>query len=246
MKILTGTSGYGYKEWKGNFYPDKLSADKMLGFYSSRLPVVEINNTFYRMPTADVLHSWAQQVPGGFIFAIKAPQIITHIKRLNNVKEETNYFFKTISTLDKKLGPVLFQFPGSFRENLSLLTEFLDLIPPKTPCAFLFRNKSWFHEETYSLLRKENLVLGLEDTDENPIQDIIRTAGWGYLRLRRTDYTDIELSQWAKKVLDQDWKKAFVFFKHEDDEAARGPQLAMNFSELVNGSRNSIVILNAH
>ena len=111
MRILTGTSGYGYKEWKGNFYPEKISADKMLGYYSSKLSTVEINNTFYRMPTANVVLSWAQQVPAGFTFVIKAPQIITHAKRLNDVKEETRYFFKTISGLGKKLGPVLFQFP---------------------------------------------------------------------------------------------------------------------------------------
>jgi len=233
MKILTGTSGYGYKEWKGNFYPEKMSADKMLAFYASKLPAVEINNTFYRMPTADVLHSWAEQVPAGFVFVIKAPQIITHVKRLNNVREETHYFFKTISTLDKKLGPVLFQFPGSFRENLTLLKDFLDLIPPRTACAFLFRNKSWFNEGTYRLLRERKFSLGLEDTDEEPIADIMSTAPWGYLRLRRNDYSESELSQWTKKVHDQLWKKAFVFFKHEDDAAARGPQLAVSFSKLV-------------
>jgi uncharacterized protein YecE (DUF72 family) len=233
MKILTGTSGYGYKEWKGNFYPEKLSADKMLAFYSRRLSTVEINNTFYRMPTASVVQSWAEQVPAGFTFVIKAPQIITHVKRLKEVKEETRYFFKTIAFLGKKLGPVLFQFPGSFRENLSLLEDFLGLVPPRALCAFLFRNKSWFQEETYGLLRNGKFCLGLEDTDEEPIRDIVGTASWGYLRLRRTDYTEEELSQWADKVTAQGWKKAFVFFKHEDDEAARGPQLAESFNELV-------------
>jgi uncharacterized protein YecE (DUF72 family) len=236
MKILTGTSGYGYKEWKGTFYPEKMSADKMLSFYSGRLSTVEINNTFYRMPTAHVVMSWAEQVPAGFTFVIKAPQIITHVKRLKDVKEETRYFIKTISSLGRKLGSVLFQFPGSFRENLLLLEDFLGLIPPKTPCAFLFRSKSWFHDATYDLLRKGKFCLGLEDTDEEPVEEIISTAPWGYLRLRRSDYTETELSQWAKKVLAQKWKKAFVFFKHEDDEAARGPQLAKSFDELVSRS----------
>jgi uncharacterized protein YecE (DUF72 family) len=233
MKILTGTSGYGYKEWKGNFYPEKISADKMLGFYSSTFPTVEINNTFYRMPTASVVASWARQVPAGFSFVIKAPQIITHIKRLEGVKEETRYFFKTISTLGKKLGPVLFQFPGSFRQDLALLEDFLPLVPPKTLCAFLFRSKSWFQDGTYDLLRKGKFCLGLEDTDEEPVQDIVSTAAWGYLRLRKTDYTNADLSRMAKRVLAQKWKKAFVFFKHEDDEAARGPKLAASFDKLV-------------
>jgi uncharacterized protein YecE (DUF72 family) len=236
MKILTGTSGYGYKEWKGTFYPDKISADKMLGFYSSKLSTVEINNTFYRMPTANVVLSWARQVPAGFTFVIKAPQIITHVKRLNDVKEETRHLFKTISSLGKKLGPVLFQFPGSFRENLPLLKDFLDIIPPKTACAFIFRHTSWFQDKTYSLLRNQKFCLGLEDTDESPIDDIISTASWGYLRLRRTDYSDAELSQWGKKVLAQQWKKSYVFFKHEDDEAARGPLLATSFEALVSRS----------
>ena len=236
MKILTGTSGYGYKEWKGNFYPETLTADKMLDFYALRLPTVEINNTFYRMPTANVVLSWNKHVPARFIFAIKAPQIITHVKRLEGVKEETRYFFKTISTLGKKLGPVLFQFPGGFRQNLPLLEDFLRLVPPQSLCAFIFRNKSWFNEKTYGLLGKGKFCLGLEDTDEEPIQDIVGTAPWGYLRLRRADYSDAGLSQWAEKVLGQKWKKAYVFFKHEDDAAARGPMLAESFNKLVSGS----------
>jgi uncharacterized protein YecE (DUF72 family) len=236
MKILTGTSGYGYKEWKGNFYPEKLSADKMLAFYSSRLSTVEINNTFYRMPTANVVQAWADEVPARFAFAIKAPQIITHIKRLRDVKEETRYFFKTIAGLGSKLGPVLFQFPGSFRKNLTLLESFLGLIPPKVPCAFIFRNKSWLEDATYELLRKNKACLGIEDTDEDPVTEIVGTASWGYMRLRRMDYAADALSQWARKVQDQKWRKAYVFFKHEDDAAARGPQLALSFAKMVNQS----------
>jgi uncharacterized protein YecE (DUF72 family) len=235
MEILTGTSGYGYKEWKGNFYPDKISADKMLAFYSGRLSAVEINNTFYRMPTPTVIESWAEQVPAGFVFAVKAPQIITHVKRLKNVKEETRYFIKTISSLGNKLGPVLFQFPGSFRKNIPLLEEFLGIIPVKTLCAFLFRSATWFHEETYSLLRKGKYCLCYEDTDEKAVENIISTAPWGYLRLRRNEYTDSNLSQWGGKILAQEWTRAFVFFKHEDDAQATGPSLAMRFGEKVKG-----------
>ena len=233
MQILTGTSGYGYKEWKGNFYPDKIPANKMLAFYASKLATVEINNTFYRMPTANMVYSWAQQVPDGFTFVIKAPQIITHVKRMKDTKEETHYFLKTISSLGNKLGPALFQFPGSFHANIPLLAEFLDSVPKKSMCAFLFRHKSWFKDETSDLLRSHKQALCFEDADENPIDSIVPTASWGYLRLRKTDYTDNDLSQWANKVLAQDWQKAFVFFKHEDDAAARGPQLAASFNEIV-------------
>src|SRR4030042_7111833 len=117
LKIHVGTSGYAYKEWKGKFYPEKIPSKEMLRFYSGRLNTVEINNTFYHMPTESVLTSWAEQVPGDFVFALKAPQVITHLKRLWNVSDETEYFFRTLSVLDRKLGPVLFQFPKSFRAN---------------------------------------------------------------------------------------------------------------------------------
>ncbi|MGZ3605966.1 MAG: DUF72 domain-containing protein, partial [Thermodesulfobacteriota bacterium] len=117
MKIYVGTSGYAYKEWKGKFYPEKISPDEMLRFYSGRLNTVEINNTFYRMPKESVVISWSKKVPEHFVFAIKAPQIITHLKRLRSVSEETGYLFRTLSVLDQKLGPVLFQFPKSFRAD---------------------------------------------------------------------------------------------------------------------------------
>ena len=129
MKICAGTSGYGYKEWKGTFYPEKIQAGEMLGFYSERLNSVEINNTFYHMPTKVVLSSWAKQVPQDFVFAIKAPQVITHMKRLRNVEEESEYLFRTLAVLQGKLGPVLFQFPKSFHADRSALESFLNIVP---------------------------------------------------------------------------------------------------------------------
>ncbi len=229
MKIFAGTSGYGYKEWKGIFYPEDISPKTMLRFYSERLNAVEINNTFYRMPTEGVLESWAGQVPDGFIFALKAPQIITHLKLLRNVEEETRHLFRTLSVLQGKLGPVLFKFPGSFRADRPALAAFLDLIPD-IPCAFEFRSPSWLDSEILDLLRKKGCCLCTADTDKNPAREILNTAPWGYLRLRRSDYTDAALSQWLQKVLSQKWKIAFVFFKHE--EGAKGPEMAMRFREL--------------
>lgn len=231
MKIYTGTSGYSYKEWKGNFYPEKISADKMLPYYSTKLTAVEINNTYYRMPKMSVIETWAGEVPSNFLFAVKAPQIITHIKRLKNVSEETRYFLTLVAGLDKKLGTVLFQFPASFKQDIPLLENFLKHIPAKIICTFDFRSATWFNEETYKLLGEREFSLCLEDTDENPVIDITSTAPWGYLRLRRTDYTDADLSGWSKRILSQKWKKVFVFFKHEGDEA-KGPLLAINFRSL--------------
>jgi uncharacterized protein YecE (DUF72 family) len=230
MKIYTGTSGYGYKEWKGIFYPEKIPPKEMLRFYAERLGAVEINNTFYHMPTADVLDSWAEQVPAGFIFALKAPQVITHFRRLRHVGEEARYLFGTLPVLGKKLGPVLFQFPESFHADQALLKAFIDLIPGAISVSFEFRNPSWLNDEILDLLRKKDCSLCNADTDENPAGEIISTASWGYLRLRRSDYTDADLSQWLSRILAQKWKTAFVFFKHEDE--AMGPKLAMRFREL--------------
>jgi uncharacterized protein YecE (DUF72 family) len=230
MKIYIGTSGYGYKEWKGKFYPEKISPKEMLRFYSERLNSVEINNTFYHMPVKGVLASWAEQVPDDFVFALKAPQVITHLKRLRNVEEETEYLFRSLSVLDRKLGPVLFQFPGSFRADRPALKGFLDLIPGNISCAFEFRSPSWTDVEILELLSERGCSLCTSDVDENPAHEIINTAPWGYLRLRRSDYTDTDLSQWMERILLQKWERAFIFFKHEEE--ARGPELAVRFREL--------------
>jgi len=230
MKIHIGTSGYGYKEWKGIFYPEKISPHDMLHFYGERFDTVEINYTFYHMPTVAGLSLWAEQVPDDFSFALKSPQVMTHLKLLKNVNEEARYFFKTLSVLEKKAGPALFQLPGSFRANSQVLKEFLALIPKNMPCAFEFRSKSWFKKEILELLREHGCSLCIADTDEKPADEIISTAPWGYLRLRRSDYTEAGLSQWLDRILAQNWERAFVFFKHEEE--AKGPELAKRFREL--------------
>ncbi|MBI5073998.1 MAG: DUF72 domain-containing protein [Nitrospirae bacterium] len=231
MKIYTGTSGYGYKEWKGLFYPAKIPPKDMLHFYAERLNAVEINNTFYHMPTADVLDSWAEQVPPHFIFAVKAPQVITHFRRLRHVSEEARYLFGTLPVLGSKLGPVFFQFPETFHADRPLLEAFIDLIPNDISAAFEFRHPSWFEDEILDLLRARGCCICTADTDESPADKIISTASWGYLRLRRADYTDANMAAWLGKITAQNWKKAFVFFKHEDE--AKGPHSAMHFQELV-------------
>jgi uncharacterized protein YecE (DUF72 family) len=231
MKIHVGTSGYAYKEWKGKFYPEKISPKEMLRFYAGRLNTVEINNTFYHMPRESVLTSWAEQVPGDSVFALKAPQVITHLKRLRDVSGETEYLFRTLSVLNRKLGPVLFQFPKSFRADSPLLQDFLGLIPADWACAFEFRSPSWADDEILDLLRERGSSLCIADSDENPADEIIGTAPWGYLRLRRSGYTDADLSQWLERILSQKWERAFVFFKHEEDDA-RGPEVAVRFREL--------------
>jgi uncharacterized protein YecE (DUF72 family) len=238
MQIFVGTSGYSYKEWQGKFYPAKIPPKEMLHFYAQRLTLVEINNTFYHMPTEPVLISWAAQVPDSFVFALKAPRIITHLKRLKNIEDEVDYLFKTVAILDQKLGPVMFQFPSSFRANRPLLEDFLTLIPESIPCAFEFRHHSWLEAEILEMLRARNLSLCLADTDENPAEEIIATAAWGYLRLRRSSYTDVDLSQWLERIQAKTWEKAFVFFKHAEE--AKGPEMALLFQKLNDARRKRI------
>jgi uncharacterized protein YecE (DUF72 family) len=230
MKLHVGTSGYSYKEWKGNFYPEDLPAKEMLSYYSRRLPAVEINNTFYRLPQASMIENWKQQVPASFRFSIKATQRITHIKRLNNCIDETKYLLETAALLKERLGVVLFQLPPNMKKDPDRLTKFLDLLDGQTRAAFEFRHESWFDDEVFGVLRNKDCALVVSDTDEKPLTEIINTAKWGYLRLRRTAYDQTDLVEWMRRVQNQKWKDAFIFFKHEDEGV--GPKLAASFIDL--------------
>lgn len=233
VKIRVGTSGYSYKEWKGKFYPDHISPKEMLAFYSRHFDTVEINNTFYRMPKRDLLLGWAQQVPHGFMFALKASQVITHIKRLKGIEADAAYLMETVAVLGEKQGPVLFQLPGNFARDAGRLKGLLDLIP-RAAVAFEFRHPSWFTDEIFDLLRERQSALCVSDAEPTPPPDVINTAPWGYLRLRRPGYADTDLSQWQARIAAQGWDEAYVFFKHEDEAA--GPALADRFRALADRS----------
>ncbi len=233
MKLCVGTSGYSYKEWKGAFYPEDLPAKDMLRFYSERLPAVEINNTFYRMPKVSVLESWAEQVPEGFHFSLKASRRITHIKRLKDAGEELEFLLGNSRTLGERLGVILFQLPPYLRKDLPRLDDFLSLLPEGTPATFEFRHSTWFDEEIYGRLRDKKFALCASDTDEEPWTRELGTTNWGYLRLRRGGYSDTDLKDWEERIHAQEWKRAFVFFKHEDEAA--GPRLAARFLEIAGG-----------
>jgi len=230
MNIYVGTSGYSYKEWKGSFYPEKIPAKEMLRFYSERLSTVEINATFYRMPQASMLENWKEQVPSTFRFSLKAPQRITHIKRLKETDEETKYFFETAAVLSDELGVVLFQLPPNMKKDLPRLETFLAQLPQGTRAAFEFRHPTWFDDDVLGLLRSQNRALVVSDTDDLPATHIDKTADWGYLRLRRVQYTEENLREWLGRIRDQNWQETFLFFKHED--AGTGPKLAAQFLEL--------------
>lgn len=230
MKLWVGTSGYSYKPWVGNFYPERLPAKEMLRFYASRLPAVEINNTFYRLPKESVLQSWAEQVPSEFRFVLKASQKITHMKRLKDAAAEVEYFFRVATALGSNQGAMLFQLPPNLRKDIERLKNFLSLLPNDRAVAFEFRHPSWFDDEVFNCLRERNCALCMADTEESESSNLISTATWGYLRLRRADYSPADLVSWHERIHAQSWEHAYVFFKHEDEGI--GPKLAAEFIEL--------------
>ncbi len=230
MNLYVGTSGYSYKEWKGSFYPEKIPAKDMLTYYSERLSTVEINATFYRMPQKSMLENWKEQVPKNFRFSLKAPQRVTHFKRLKDTEEITKYFFETAAVLEDQLGVVLFQLPPNMKKDLPRLESFLNQLPPHPLAAFEFRHPTWFDDDVLELLRSRNHALCISDTDDLPVSHIDKTADWGYLRLRRVEYSEDNLREWLERIRQQEWKETFVFFKHEDE--ATGPRLAAEFLSL--------------
>ena len=234
MIVRIGTSGFAYDEWKGSFYPEKIAAKDMLKYYAERLPVVEINNTFYRLPKEEVLKGWADQVPDGFTFVVKASQRITHFSRLKECGELLTYLFRVTGALGPKLGPVLFQLPPNFKKDVPRLAAFFDAMPDRRRVAFEFRHASWFDDETFDLLRRHSAALCVSDTGEEPVAPLVATTDWGYLRLRREDFTDAQLEEWARKILAQPWQDAFVFLKHEEE--GKGPKLAAKLIELCGAS----------
>src|SRR5574341_956686 len=217
MRLRVGTSGYNFPQWKGTFYPEKLPAAKMLGYYAGRLGTVEINYTFYRMPNAKTVAGWNADTPAGFTFVLKAPQRITHFARLKDVDDPLRYFTETALTLGAKLGPILVQLPPNFKKDMARLGDFLALVRPELRLAFEFRHASWFAADVYDALRTYNAALCVADTeaDHTPLE---ATADFGYFRLRDEGYDAKALKQWAGAVtkLGKGWTDAFVFFKHEE------------------------------
>jgi uncharacterized protein YecE (DUF72 family) len=229
MRVSIGTSGYGYKEWIGTFYPPGQKPKTMLAHYATKLSAVEINYTFRHTPTPSVLEGWAKQVPKDFTFVLKAPQRITHIARLKSAGAITRSFFKVARTLGPRLGAVLFQLPPNFKKNVPVLRRFLKVLEGGPPAAFEFRHPSWSEDDALEALRAHGAAWCVAESDENVVTSeleapLVSTAPWGYLRLRRTDYSDAELAAWAKRLRAQKWKRAFVFLKHED--SGKGPIFA--------------------
>jgi uncharacterized protein YecE (DUF72 family) len=234
MDLHVGTSGFSYEAWRGRFYPEDVAAKQMLTFYAQQLSAVEINNTFYRMPKAALLESWAGQVPDGFSFTLKAARRITHIKRLRDTADDVAYLYRVASGLGDKRGAILFQLPPTVKKDVGLLREFLAALPRDHRAAIEFRNASWHVDEVYGVLHDARCALCSADTEDEPEPPVVSTAELGYIRLRRPGYDDAALAGWAQRIRAQPWTDAHVFFKHED--AALGPRLAMRFREIFDQS----------
>ncbi|CAN5269503.1 DUF72 domain-containing protein [soil metagenome] len=227
LTLHVGTSGFAYTKWKPSFYPADLPSKQFLHYYSRQFRSVEINSTFYTMPTAVALKPWLAEVPPDFSFTLKAPQRITHIKRLKECEDLLKEFLTAAVVLKKQRGPLLFQLPPNMKADLPRLKAFLKLLPKKLQVAFEFRHASWFNDETYALLRKLNVALCIADAEGDLKVPFVATADWGYLRLRRDDYDAHTLKAWARRVQEQDWSDAYVYFKHE--ETGNGPRFARQF-----------------
>ena len=228
MKTLAGTSGYAFKEWKGPFYPEKMKDAEMLGFYASKFPVVEINNTFYRMPKEQVLLDWAAQVPEHFTFAIKASQRITHHARLKpESADSVDYLLKNAAALGNRLGPILFQLPPNLKKELDRLRIFLERLPADRRYTVEFRHESWFEDDVFAALKERNVALCISEQSDFKTP-VVSTADWGYLRLHRFDYDEPMLAEWARVVKSQAWSDAYVIFKH-DEGVGSGPPAVSSF-----------------
>lgn len=230
MRLHVGTSGYSYPKWKGSFYPLKMRREGMLAYYAERFGAVEINSSFYRMPAAEVLKSWTAEVPRSFRFAFKAPQSITHFKRLKGAATATRQFVRAVRATKTHRGPLLFGLHPNSKKDLPRLARFLRLLRGQPRIAFEFRHATWFDDEVFSCLRAHHVALCVNDEDKSPFTDLVSTSDWGYVRLRRENYSDKDLRSWLRKIKSQSWDEAFVFFKHED--TGTGPKFAARFLAL--------------
>jgi uncharacterized protein YecE (DUF72 family) len=226
-RLFVGTSGFAYKEWKGDFYPEKTPDKQMLAYYSTQLPSVEINYTFRRLPAETTCEGWKVQSADGFRITLKAPQRITHMKRLIDTSEEVEEFLRRSRILGEKLGAILFQLPPNFRYERERLEKFLATLPPVCPYAMEFRHDSWQDPEVSELLRSNNVAFCAAETEEKALSNVPITARHAYLRLRKENYSDEELALWAKRLheVTQAGTDVWCYFKHEGGGA--GPRFAL-------------------
>ena len=219
-QLFAGTSGFSYPAWKPDFYPKEVPAKKFLEYYATRLNSVEANYTFRRLAPASVLQSWLNATPAGFAFACKAHQNLTHIMKMKEAESFTQVFLASLEPLRaaRRLGPVLYQFPPTFKCDLERLDAYLPLLPSDIRFAFEFRNASWLVDAVYERLSQRNIALCLAESERLEVPKVM-TADFGYFRLRKADYSDAARQEIAGQVRDllATGRDMYVYFKHEDD-----------------------------
>jgi len=235
--LFAGTSGFSYPAWKPDFYPKEVPSKKFLEYYATRLNSVEANYTFRRLASASVLEGWLKATPPGFAFACKAHMTLTHIMKMKEAGSFTEIFLKSLEPLRaaRRLGPVLYQFPPTFKCDTALLDGYLPLLPADIRFAFEFRHASWLVDTVYERLAARNIALCLAESDKLEIPKVL-TADFGYFRLRKGDYSDTGRDEIAARVKEllSGGRDAYVYFKHEDDP--RGAIWAEDLLKAVNGS----------
>jgi len=228
MRVHVGTSGYNYPEWRGTFYPDDMKPPKMFEWYAARFHTVEINYTFYRMPTTKTTEAWRAQAPPVFRYALKAPRRITHERRLLDCADAVGFFAEAARVLGPHLGPLLVQLPPTFKCDLARLDAFLAILPADLQFAFEFRHESWLTEDVFARLASRQAALCIADFGDKttPLRP---TARHGYFRLRDEGYTPADIDAWAGRIAEMAgaWDDAFVYFKHEEE--GKGPEFAKAF-----------------
>jgi uncharacterized protein YecE (DUF72 family) len=230
VRFLVGTSGWDYAPWVGRFYPREVRKARRLAYYAERFPSVEVNSTFYKLPAEDVIRGWAEQAPPGFLFAVKAWQMVTHMKRLLGADDFAREFCERAALLGDKLGPLLFGLPPNMKKDLPRLQAFLDGLNAKS-VAFEFRHPSWFDDDVFRALEEHGAALCIAESEELATP-MVRTAPVGYLRLRRDKYSPKQLRAGADRIRAAGFSSdVHVYFKHED--TAKGVGFAKALRKLL-------------
>ena len=242
-RLRIGTSGWHYQHWRGSFYPAKLPPAEMLAWYARHFDTVEINNTFYRLPTEEALLRWRQIAPPGFTFSVKASRFITHLKRLREPHDPIELFFSRVELLGDRLGPILFQLPPNWPLNFERLQQFLPALPAKHQYAFEFRDQSWYTAETYALLRRHNAALCLHDW-RGMSWPMELTADFTYIRLHgpagtyQGNYTPGTLRSWAKRIQQWENQLADIFVYFNNDQGGYALKNAKSLQQLIQAGRS--------
>jgi uncharacterized protein YecE (DUF72 family) len=221
-RYYIGTSGWHYDDWRGRFYPEKLPKTKWLEFYARHFPTLELNNTFYRLPSEQAFTNWYDSSPPDFTFAVKVSRFITHIKRLKNCDDEVNNFMSRVAILKEKLGPLLYQLPPGLHRDDDRLTSFLAILPPGLKHAIEFRHQSWLTDEVFDILRRHQVGFCVFDMP-SLTSPLVATADFAYIRFHGSDslysscYTDEEMADWAGKIaqLAENLGSVYIYFNND-------------------------------